>query len=261
MSVLDSYPATVYVLDDDPAIRESVRAIARSFHFQYETVSTVAEFRSHGAPSRPSCLILDHAPDGSPDGPKLLPQINDLTKVIATIVCTTVADIALTAELMRAGVVTLFQKPLSGSKLAEAIDEAIAIDRKRARQLETFTSIQHRYKTLSERQKVVLSHMLDGRSNPWIAAKLAISLRTVDLDRAGILSTFRVSNAVELAKLASDFTVLAQHFGISLSHENHALVPKRLTGPKRHSRHHPILGLRLRQHLNRLGRCCNGRNV
>ena len=107
---------------------------------------------------------------------------------------------------MRAGAISMNSTPIDAIELGQLLTEAIAVDRRKyhvATKIQRYSEV---YARLTWRRRQILHLMLDGRANKWIANELDVSKRTVELDRADILSAFGVANSIELAKIFAEYS-------------------------------------------------------
>ena len=206
---------TVYVLDDDPTICESVEAIVHSLGHRCEAFTDLQQFPSADSLKRPGCLVLDHVLGGNDDGLQLIRRLHQTPNMITTIVLTAFADVPLAVQYMQAGAVTLIEKPITGNVFADAIVSGVELDQRRNDDFQALVGTLERYRKLTDRQKAVLEQVLTGLPNKRIAANMMISVRTIEAERSRILSMLRVENAVALAGLITELKLLSRFHGIT----------------------------------------------
>ncbi|MGB7345237.1 MAG: response regulator [Pirellulaceae bacterium] len=206
---------TVYIVDDDPSACQSLRAIVESHSFKCETYVHWEEFPAFDSLQRPGCLILDHSLEAKNNGLEILSRHSQNPSFITTIALTGDADASLAVAYMRAGASRLLEKPINGYVLCNAIIEAVNSDRDRVEKFERLKLLLGHYRTLTERQTLVIEELLCGGLNKQIATKLEFSKRTIEMDRCRIFQAFYVDGAVELAVLMTELTHLLEYFGLS----------------------------------------------
>ena len=191
----------VFVVDDDEAVRESIRKLLSSVGLRAQTFGSTTEFLSSTRPEAPGCLVLDvRLPDVS--GLEFQRALSEADTQIPIIFITGHADIPMTVQAMKAGAVDFLEKPVTRETLLEAIRRALAGDAlKRVARDEA--QLHHaRLNALTIREREVFDRIVDGKLNKQIADELGIGLRTVKAYRAQLMIKLGVSSAAELGRLA-----------------------------------------------------------
>ena len=193
---------TVFVVDDDQAVRESLRWLVESVGLAVRTYGSARAFLDEYDPRQPGCLVLDVRMPGA-SGIELQENLHDMGFDIPVIVITGHADVATAVRAMKAGAVDFIEKPFSDQLLLDHIHRSIEQDRERragsARELE----IMGRRAKLTPRQRRVMDLVADGSSNRIIAQGLGISLKTVEAHRAKVMEKMEARSVAELVKLAA----------------------------------------------------------
>lgn len=200
--------ATVFVIDDDPAVCESLRTMVEGVGLQCRAFASAEDFLTALPVERPCCLLLDIVLSGM-SGLELQQILLDRGHELPVVMITAHADVPRTIKAMEAGAVTLLEKPCSEAALGAAIARAIECDK---RQLETerrVHSIGMSVSALTMREQTILQEILKGTPNKAIASLLNVSERTVEGDRAKIITKFESDNAVEVAAKYTEFRVLS----------------------------------------------------
>jgi FixJ family two-component response regulator len=191
---------TVFIVDDDPAARESVAALVQSKGVAAETFASAADFLAAYDPARPGCLVTDVRMEGI-DGLQLQEQLKALGSLLPVIVITAFADVPLAVRAMRTGAITVLQKPSLHHELWENIRLALqrdALDRQRKARLD---EIRSRLALLTPDEHEVLKRIVAGQANKVIASELEIGLRTVELRRANIMEKMQCDSLAELVQM------------------------------------------------------------
>ncbi len=194
---------TVYVIDDDPGIRNYLAALTKSKGFESQTFATGDEFLSHVQRHGPlaGCAIVDVKLPGM-SGIELMQKLTEQGVKLPVIVITGFAEVPLAVEAMKAGAVTFLEKPFQDQDLwqniQQALEEAARLREDQARK----SSIEANFNELSADEVAVMMKMLRGMPNKRIAAELDIGLRTVELRRANVLKKMQVESLAELVRLA-----------------------------------------------------------
>lgn len=195
-------PATIYVVDDDAAIRTAIDSLLRSLGMQVRTFGSVAEFLERDeAPPGASCLVLDVR----------LPGINGLDLLHAasrtaqrtlppTIVVTGHGDIPMSVRAMKDGAQEFLCKPFREADLLRAVRQALAVDRAGIASHRHMATLQARYSRLTRREHEVLHAAVSGLLNKQIASQLGMSEATVKQHRAQIMRKMEVQTFAELVR-------------------------------------------------------------
>jgi FixJ family two-component response regulator len=192
---------TVFVVVDDETVREAVRNLVTSVGLSVETFRTAREFLRHERPDGPSCVVLDvHLPGSS--GLDLQRELGRTAAPIPIIFVTGEADVAMSVQAMKAGAVEFLVKPYRDQQLLEAIQQAIARDRvDRARRAEV-EELRRDYRSLTPRERQVMTRIVTGRLNKQIAVELRISEVTVKAHRARVMQKMHAESFATLVRIA-----------------------------------------------------------
>lgn len=205
MSAAYQLEPTVYIIEDDTDLRESVVSLVSSKGYRCESFDSAEMFLNKSSPTQqPGCILLDFQLKGC-DGLAFLKQHRESSYMTPVVVVTAHADVRLTVEFMKAGASTLLKKPYEIVELLNSIDIALEWDRNQFVARQQKERVQNCFRKLSKRQEDILAFVLNGAMNKAIAAELDVSERTVESERAEILRTFGVKNVVELAVLITEF--------------------------------------------------------
>ena len=194
-----SSESTVYVVDDDPQARDSVCALARSMGvpaINFDSAESFLDFYQ----GQPGCVVTDYRMTGI-NGLELQESLLELGSELPLIVVTAYARTSMTVQAIKNGAITLLDKPYDDDNLWQAIRTALAEDEYRRRQKQEGSEDRQRIENLSDKEREVLDLMLQGTSNKVMAAKLDVSLRTIENRRRKVFSKLRVETVAELVAL------------------------------------------------------------
>jgi len=193
--------ATVFVVDDDAAMRESLRFLVESVGLDVETFERAEDFLARYDPELPGCLILDvRMPEVS--GLELQERLAEYGSGLPIIMVTGYGDVPMAVRAMRNGAVDFIEKPFSDQHLIDRVQEAIARDRLRRTERKGRESVARRVSTLSAREREVLDLVVTGKANKVIANELGLSPKTVEVHRARLMKKLNVSSVAELVQLS-----------------------------------------------------------
>jgi two-component system response regulator FixJ len=191
---------TVFIVDDDPAMADSMHVLVESVGYRWRTYGSAMEFLDDFDPDRPGCIILDERMPGM-SGHKMHEELLRRGSSIPIIMCTAHAEVQMAVDAMKRGAVTLVQKPFRDQDLLDAIEEALRRDSATRRRSSQRRALASRLASLTPRQREVMNLMVRGNPNKTIARELGISERTVELHRARVMHAMEVNSAAELAYL------------------------------------------------------------
>lgn len=192
--------ATVFVVDDNAAVRKSLCELMTSVSLHVETFASSEEFLQAFDPDRPGCLVLDvRLKEGS--GLDLQDELRRRESALPIIVLTGHGDVANSVRALKSGAFDFLQKPPPPALLIERIHEAIERDRLlRAKQGEKADALR-RLASLTPRERDVTSLLVAGATSKEVASDLGLSVRTVEGHRRRVLSKLHVTSAAQLVRV------------------------------------------------------------
>jgi FixJ family two-component response regulator len=191
---------TVFIVDDDEPVRDSLKMLMRSVGLSAETFSGAAEFLEAYDPDRPGCLVLDIRMPGM-SGMELQEKLNEIHAILPIIFITGHGDVPMAVKAIQYGAADFIQKPFRDQDLLDRINKAIEQDASNRAQLLETRDIEERLSNLTPREKEVLELIVDGRPNKVIAADLEVSQRTVEIHRARVMDKMRASSLAHLVRM------------------------------------------------------------
>jgi two-component system response regulator FixJ len=194
--------ATVYILDDDPAIRDSLSLLLEIEGYEVHVHSSAMTFLTEiEGKEEGGCVVTDvRMPKMT--GIELLDAMKERHAYLPMILITAHADVSLAVQAMKKGAVDFLEKPFNDEALLFSIRQALQRrDNDDARNAKTQAVIT-KLATLTKREKAVLSGLLKGKANKMIAHDLGISVRTVEVHRATLMIKMDAKSLPELVQLA-----------------------------------------------------------
>lgn len=197
---LKACEATVFVVDDDPLVREYLHTVAASIGLVAETYENGQDFLAAYDPTRPGCLLADVRMPGV-SGLELQRALTARGVPIPTIIMTGYGEVSLAVEAMKGGAVDFLEKPFSSVQvLIDGIQKALAVDRELRERRNEDAAIAARLARLTSRQRQVLDGMVAGKPSKAIGAELGISPKTVDVHRSRIMRVMQADSLPDLLR-------------------------------------------------------------
>jgi two-component system, LuxR family, response regulator FixJ len=191
---------TVFIVDDDPAVRQALTTLVRSMRLRAEAYESAQQFLDAFDAARPGCMLLDVRMPGI-SGLGLLEQFNQQEIPLPAIVMSAYGDVPMVVRAMKAGALNFLEKPCRDQQLWEAIQEALKWDANHRDRLALRNKVRHRLQRLTPGEHEVLALLIDGKPNRAIAGELKLSVRTIEVRRAKIMSKMKAESLAELIRL------------------------------------------------------------
>ena len=201
----------VFIVDDDEAVRSSLRLLLKSVGLVPSALGSAREFLDKYDPAQPGCLVLDvRMPEMS--GLELQEKLNLQGAVIPVIFITGHGDVPMAVEAMQAGAFDFLQKPFRDQDLIDRIQRAMEKDRGNRAALNERGLIREHLESLTPREREVLTLVTSGKPNKIMAADLGVSQRTVEIHRARVMEKMGASSLAQLVRMIMD---LGEHTAAS----------------------------------------------
>jgi FixJ family two-component response regulator len=195
-----SFEPTIFVVDDDPAARDSLCAMVTAQGMKVESFESAEAFLAAYVPERPGCLVLDYSLPGM-DGLALQQTLSRLGSLLPVIVVTAYANVPLTVQAMESGAFTLVEKSAVNQDLCNKIKKALEWNANTVRVQTEREEIRRRLETLTPDERRVMDLLISGRSNKQVAAEMELGLRTAELRRARIMEKMKADSLPELVRM------------------------------------------------------------
>ena len=191
---------TVFIVDDDDAVLDSIAELVMSVGLRAATFRSAQQFRDSFNPEQPGCLVLD-VRMAHVSGLALQAELNAIGARIPIVFISGHGDISVAIKTIKAGAVDFVQKPYHEQQLLDSINEALRRDAETRQVTGNGEGIAERLAALTERERDVLEHVVQGLSSKSIAKVFDISYRTVELHRSHIMEKLQVRSVAELIRL------------------------------------------------------------
>jgi two-component system, LuxR family, response regulator FixJ len=198
--------ATVFVVDDDAAVCDSLRFLIESVGLRVETFASAGAFLAAYEPGTPGCLVLDLRMPGM-SGLELQEQMARRGLNLPVIIITAHGDVPAAVRAMRAGAIDFMSKPFSDQALLDRIHQALEKDAQARSERAARDAVAARIALLTPREREVMDLVVSGKANKEIAAVLDLSAKTVETHRARVMDKMQANSVADLVRMALEAKV------------------------------------------------------
>ncbi|MEM7563047.1 MAG: response regulator [Pseudomonadota bacterium] len=191
---------TVYIIDDDEAVRDSMSMLLESVELDYQCFDSADEFLDALDDSYRGCLILDIRMPGM-SGLELQKKLSDKHSGLPIIFMTGHGDVPMAVEAMRLGALDFLRKPVREEDFLRRVNQAMEQESGRWAEQSDRAQLQHQLATLTERESEVFQQVAEGQANKVIAANLGISERTVEVHRSNLMKKLQARSLADLVRI------------------------------------------------------------
>ena len=190
----------VFVVDDDPSVRSSLKFLLSTVGLQVETFDSADTFLRKKPPDAPSCLVLDVRLPGL-SGLDFQRELAARNIRIPIVFLTGHGDIPMSVRAIKAGAVEFLTKPFRDQDLLDAVRIGLDRDRARREQQKEVTDIQRRFDSLTSREQEVISLVVSGMLNKQIADQLGTAESTVKVQRSRAMEKMHAESLIDLVRM------------------------------------------------------------
>lgn len=198
-----SKDATVYVVDDDEAIRHSLELLIGAVGLNVRVFADAAAFLDTFDPALRGCIVADLSMPGM-NGLEMQERLNALNCRMPIIFLSGHGDVPAAVRALQRGAVDFLEKPFNPALLLERIEQAVKADSELTAAAERSEEINARIAQLTAREREVMNLVADGKSSKVIALELGISERTVELHRSRMMKKMSARSVADLVHMISD---------------------------------------------------------
>ena len=191
---------TVYVVEDDEAVRDSLELLLKSDGKPVKTYESATAFLKDYSDKMAGCIVLDIRMPGM-DGMELQKKLNEKHSILPIIFVTGHGDVPMAVDAMKEGSVDFIQKPYREEALLEKIEAALKQDLEQRKSLDEKQEIIRRVKSLTPREHEIMDRMIAGQANKVIAIELEISQRTVEIHRSRVMHKMGTHSLAHLVRM------------------------------------------------------------
>ncbi|WP_317622983.1 response regulator transcription factor [Thiohalophilus thiocyanatoxydans] len=193
--------ATIHVVDDDQAVRESIEWLIESVGLNIRTYASANEFLENYTEDSLGCLILDVRMPGI-SGLDLQHILTERGIDLSVVFVTGHGDVPMAVRALKNGAVDFIEKPFNDQLLLDTIQSAVQKHSQRLKQRAELENLQTRYDNLTTREQEVMDRVVTGKPNRDVGGELGISVKTVEVHRAKVMEKMRARSIADLVKMA-----------------------------------------------------------
>jgi len=191
----------VWIVDDDEAMRSSLKWLIESVGMRVETYESADAFLKQHYPGRSGCLLLDVRMPGM-SGLELQDYLHEQHMETPTIIITGHGDVPMAVRAMKSGAIDFIEKPFNDEVLLDAIRRASAFEEQRRDKTAISAELAVRLSHLTPREHEVMQRVTEGKSNKEIANNLGVSAKTIEAHRARVMEKMQAGSLAELVRMA-----------------------------------------------------------
>jgi RNA polymerase sigma factor (sigma-70 family) len=194
-------PGTVFIIDDDEAVRDSLSWLVKSAGLSAQTFESADDFLSGYGEDEPGCLILDIRMPGM-NGLELQSVLSERDFRLPIIIISGHADVPMAVRALKEGAFDFIEKPFNDELLLDLVQRALEQDARQRESMAETDELRARMASLTPREKEVLDLVVAGAANKQISSELGVSLKTVEAHRARVMDKLQAESLSHLVRMA-----------------------------------------------------------
>lgn len=193
---------TVFIIDDDAAVRDSLADLMDSVGLTVQTYATAIDFLADYSAELLGCLVVDIRMPGM-SGLELQQELNRREAMLPIILITAHGDVSMAVQAMREGALDFIQKPFRDQELLDRVNQALkSCDKQHNSQRKT-QSVKKHIHNLTPREHQVMQMIIEGKANKVIAIDLGLSQRTIEVHRANVMQKLEARSLADLVRIVT----------------------------------------------------------
>lgn len=193
--------ATVYVVDDDPSMRDSLRWLIESVGLRVDAFPNADAFLEQFHNDTPGCLVLDVRMPGT-SGMELLDMLKNRGVHMPIIIISGHGDVPMAVQALKRGAMDFLEKPFRDQELLEQVSRAIEMDQNQRKRQASVSGIRARLEKLTPREREVMVMVVGGYANKQVANRLGLSEKTIEVHRSRVMGKMQAKTLPCLVKMA-----------------------------------------------------------
>lgn len=194
------YQPTVFVVDDDNTIRDSILQLFESANVNSRGFTTAEDFLAFYSVHMVGCLLLDVRLSGM-SGLQLQEQLTQQKHHLPIIFMTGYGDVPMAVRAMQGGAVHFLEKPFDSQTMLDRVNKALETDQENKQKRINLLTVEARIANLTQREREVMELVIDNHSNKMIAEKLGISIKTIEFHRSHMMKKMHAKTLLDLANM------------------------------------------------------------
>jgi FixJ family two-component response regulator len=202
--------STVLVIDDDPAVRDSVARLLRSIGLDAQQFASISDFLKSDPPDAPTCLVLDVRLPGE-SGLDFQRELAAANRKLPIIFITGYGDIPMSVQAMKGGAIEFLTKPFRDQDLLDAVRVGLSRDLMQRENDKALAALRERFGSLSPREREIMIQVARGRLSKQIAGDIGIAEATVKVHRSRAMHKMNARSLPELGRMADQLKLVTEN--------------------------------------------------
>jgi FixJ family two-component response regulator len=202
--------STVLVIDDDPAVRDSVARLLRSIGLDAQQFASISDFLKSDPPDAPTCLVLDVRLPGE-SGLDFQRELAAANRKLPIIFITRYGDIPMSVQAMKGGAIEFLTKPFRDQDLLDAVRVGLSRDLMQRENDKALAALRERFGSLSPREREIMIQVARGRLSKQIAGDIGIAEATVKVHRSRAMHKMNARSLPELGRMADQLKLVTEN--------------------------------------------------